>query len=104
MPQHGRLSLTGRPGEVLVQWTTDDMKYGSVKWGATSGKYTEEEHARHLSYSREDMCGGDAKHVRSPPLCLPPATDMCECSSNTVRCCRKAGYRPGNSTMRYSLA
>jgi hypothetical protein len=64
MPLHGRLTLTGTNTEALVQWTTKDSEGGVVKWGKASGKYTETREARDMTYTRHEMCGGDAKHVR----------------------------------------
>jgi hypothetical protein len=57
LPLQGRITLTGRPGEAVVQWTTGKTRGGYVKWGYQSGRYKHAVHAQDLTYTREDMCG-----------------------------------------------
>lgn len=69
MPAHGRLSLTGDNTEMLVQWTTATDKPGYVLWGKDADSLDNKEDSKTITYTRHDMCGGAAKHVRSQ--CLP---------------------------------
>jgi acid phosphatase type 7 len=62
IPVHGRVTLTGNSTEAVVQWTTGSSRGGTVKWGTSSGHYQWEIEAQDLTYTREDMCGGAAKH------------------------------------------
>lgn len=61
-PSHGRLSLTGDPSEMLVQWTTGTSTEGYVEWGKRPGEYKWKTRSRNLTYTRDEMCGGAAKN------------------------------------------
>lgn len=61
LPMAGRLTLTGRPGEVAVQWTTRDRGTApQVQWGTQPGDYTFSADATITTYTREEMCGAPA--------------------------------------------
>eukprot|EP00892_Ulva_mutabilis_P005414 jgi/Ulvmu1/3244/UM150_0017.1 len=62
IPSHGRITLTGDNTEMLVQWTTASDSPCVVQWGSESGKYTHSETSKLMTYTREEMCGGAAKH------------------------------------------
>lgn len=59
-PTGGHLALTGKQGEMLVQWTTLDAKRPEAKWGTKSGQYQYTAAAETDTYTRMDMCGGPA--------------------------------------------
>jgi hypothetical protein len=63
-PSHGRLSLTGNPTEMLVQWTSARSTRGLVRWGTAPGTYQWGVDARAMTYTRDDLCGGLAANVR----------------------------------------
>lgn len=65
LPSQPRLSLTGDNTEMLVQWTTATDKPGYVLWGLSSDSLGNKVDSRTITYTRHDMCGGAAKHVRS---------------------------------------
>ena len=73
-PLHGRVTLTADPSEAVVQWTTAASKGGTVRWGTAPGKYAHSAEARDVTYTRDDMCGGAAKNVRSLKASLRGAT------------------------------
>jgi Purple acid Phosphatase, N-terminal domain len=65
IPSQGRLSLTGDNTEMLVQWTTATDKPGYVLWGTDSDSLDKKVVSKTITYTRDDMCGGAAKYVRS---------------------------------------
>lgn len=84
LPLQGRVTLTGRPGEAVVQWTAGapaaTVRAGrravsaangarhEVLWGLKSGRYTRRERAGALTYARDEMCGAPASAVRRAAL------------------------------------
>lgn len=45
---------------MLIQWTTKSSTAPEVRWGLSSGNYSESAAGSSITYGREDMCGGPA--------------------------------------------
>lgn len=74
IPSHGRIALTGDNTQMLVQWTTASDSPGVVQWGSEPGKYPHTVESKTMTYTRHEMCGGAAKHVRIRALVRSTAT------------------------------
>ncbi|GMH34491.1 hypothetical protein BSKO_02325 [Bryopsis sp. KO-2023] len=59
-PLHGHLAITGKQGEMLIQWTTKDRGSPRAMWGAESNEYTHSVEGGTVTYSKEDLCGAPA--------------------------------------------
>ena len=60
--------------QVAVQWTTNQQAAGAVvQYGTASGQYTGSATATFDTYTRTDMCGGEAATTGYlfPGTCLP---------------------------------
>jgi len=69
-PLQGRLSMTTKPDQMRVIWTTRDLGRPQVKWGKSSGKYKWSAEAETVTYGVEDLCGPPATTIgwREPGL------------------------------------
>ncbi|KAG1654908.1 hypothetical protein FOA52_003150 [Chlamydomonas sp. UWO 241] len=59
-PLQGHLALTEDPSEMSVQWTSFNASAPAVRWGSSPGALHATAAADSRSYSRADMCGGNA--------------------------------------------
>lgn len=60
-PMQGHLSLTGKQGEVMVQWVTRDKGKPAVRWAIQQqDQHVQVAAGDSLTYRRADMCGSPA--------------------------------------------
>lgn len=59
-PQHTRIALTSKAGEMLVAWTSAGVSLPTLRWGAAPGSYQHAVAASSSSFAPDDLCGAPA--------------------------------------------